>query len=738
MIYGVSGEHLNTDAEIVSIAEDRLQRAPFVRRIAERISRAGADRSVVFGLAGPWGSGKSSVLNMISEVLSTEHGDQWSVVSFTPWSASSVAELTEEFYAAVASAMPDTEAGHHARKALRAAVPVAVAVGKAGVAALFDRHFGDGATAKILTAGSDKLAEQAGHLPAPVTDPFSQRFEAASQAISAAGRNVLVVVDDVDRLHADELLAVMKAVRLLGRFDRVHYLLSYDEQTVLDVLVDTDLARHNPRRASRYLEKIVQYPFVLPPIQHQHLSAELQREIRELVDIHDLGAARPGIDTAQEAATVCEILLDTLPTDTVTLRSLKRLCSQVDVLLTLVGSREIDLLDAFVLTYLRLEHRALYAMLPHWRSELTRSPQTAARLGGVSSDWYQRIEDVTGFAVGDREARTIYRLLATVFPALPIGPDTVMPPRARATSLRAHNGGYFDRYFAFRVPVDDIEDHRAHSALAELARTGRLPTMLTEWLPDENRRRLLRDKLLANLDAIAGAPPAQAAQAATALTEAVPVDHADLYFTRWGTVIHALLAHAITELGPADAAALIDDYRARFGLATTLDVLAVPTAVSGVPVASVLVATTAVRREVFELCVRDLTTDIPNDEQAPHASVLGVAHYLDDQLWGDLRTRVGELQNSGVCDILDVAARFVSISTRLDPSGNGGHRQRYLSRFESTLFGRLIDSDQWRTLNLPQPSNIAIDDNDLSMSNRREYAIGALRQLQVTGQYTGY
>ena len=43
-----------------------------------------------------------------------------------------------------------------------------------------------------------------------------------------------MVVDDIDRLHADELQRVMKAVRLLGRFD---------EKTVLDVLESSDICQ---------------------------------------------------------------------------------------------------------------------------------------------------------------------------------------------------------------------------------------------------------------------------------------------------------------------------------------------------------------------------------------------------------------------------------------------------------------------------------------------------------------
>ncbi|MBM4582548.1 hypothetical protein GS592_05680 [Rhodococcus hoagii] len=101
----------------------------------------------------------------------------------------------------------------------------------------------------------------------PQPDPFAERFTKISNAIRKTGKNILVIVDDIDRLHSDELLSVMKAVRLLGRFDGVHYLLSYDEQTLLGVLEQTDLAGNSRPRARDYLEKIVQYPFTLPPLQ---------------------------------------------------------------------------------------------------------------------------------------------------------------------------------------------------------------------------------------------------------------------------------------------------------------------------------------------------------------------------------------------------------------------------------------------------------------------------------------
>ena len=75
-----------------------------------------------------------------------------------------------------------------------------------------------------------------------------------------------MVLDDIDRLHAEELLMVFKLVRLVGRLPNVYYLLAYDEATVLAVITNTKLAGNDMDRARRYLEKMVQLRLVVPPI----------------------------------------------------------------------------------------------------------------------------------------------------------------------------------------------------------------------------------------------------------------------------------------------------------------------------------------------------------------------------------------------------------------------------------------------------------------------------------------
>lgn len=105
---------VNTDGKVQSIVNDTLERAPFARRVAERITIAGSGPSIVFGLSGPWDSGKSSVLNIITEVLHNEHHPRWRVVKLSPWATSDLASLTDELYQSIAAAMGNTNKGRQA------------------------------------------------------------------------------------------------------------------------------------------------------------------------------------------------------------------------------------------------------------------------------------------------------------------------------------------------------------------------------------------------------------------------------------------------------------------------------------------------------------------------------------------------------------------------------------------------------------------------------------------------
>src|SRR5262245_37285240 len=73
----------SSDQPIRSKVEDRFNRWPFAKRIADTLATRKDPASLVVGLYGPWGDGKTSTLHLMEETL-VGHSHVV-VVRFNPW-----------------------------------------------------------------------------------------------------------------------------------------------------------------------------------------------------------------------------------------------------------------------------------------------------------------------------------------------------------------------------------------------------------------------------------------------------------------------------------------------------------------------------------------------------------------------------------------------------------------------------------------------------------------------------
>jgi predicted KAP-like P-loop ATPase len=88
------------DNPIKSDAEDRLGRSGFADQLATALLGEVADEGLVAALVGPWGQGKSSVLNMVKRQLEGDHGR--TVLMFNPWMFAGQSQLISAFFEQVA------------------------------------------------------------------------------------------------------------------------------------------------------------------------------------------------------------------------------------------------------------------------------------------------------------------------------------------------------------------------------------------------------------------------------------------------------------------------------------------------------------------------------------------------------------------------------------------------------------------------------------------------------------
>lgn len=96
-------QNYSSDSPVSNKVDDKFSRWTFSERIAQVISRRNDSSSIVIGLYGVWGDGKTSVLNFIEKAL--ESDDNVICIRFNPWRFGSEEKLLMEFFSNIAEAL---------------------------------------------------------------------------------------------------------------------------------------------------------------------------------------------------------------------------------------------------------------------------------------------------------------------------------------------------------------------------------------------------------------------------------------------------------------------------------------------------------------------------------------------------------------------------------------------------------------------------------------------------------
>ena len=111
-------------------------------------------------------------------------------------------------------------------------------------------------------------------------DPsFQKAHEDMKKQLRQSHQRVLVTIDDMDRLEAEEIRTIMRMVKSVGQLPNVVYLLFYDREIVWKALDGT-----NGKQGPSFAEKIVQQELELPKPRPGHLLKMLDEEASFLVE----------------------------------------------------------------------------------------------------------------------------------------------------------------------------------------------------------------------------------------------------------------------------------------------------------------------------------------------------------------------------------------------------------------------------------------------------------------------
>ncbi len=233
---------LSADRPNLDPRDDLFGHAPFAKGLADSICRYPGSDGLVLALYGPWGSGKSTVLNYVQHYLEQHpEDDQPILVKFNPWWFSGQENLARAFLSQLQVVLPTKSEKFKQLGDLLTDFAE-------GIGGLIDLTGVSGGAGGPI----GKLFGRAKRKPKDV--PALK--ESITAILRKAGKRILVLIDDIDRLTPDETRQLFTVIKALADFPNVVYLLAFDREVAVQAI-----GQQGGIPCERYLEKIIQVPF---------------------------------------------------------------------------------------------------------------------------------------------------------------------------------------------------------------------------------------------------------------------------------------------------------------------------------------------------------------------------------------------------------------------------------------------------------------------------------------------
>lgn len=233
------------EAPIESEAQDSLGRSGFAANVTRIALGVAGAASVRVGVFGRWGDGKTSILSLVACQVQAAGG---TAIWFNPWPADSAADLRARLVITLAERLGIPTAPVKRARLLARGTTVARGVGSG-----FNSHVQrtDAILGSLIQSFADEAAfASAEKLIRPIAN-------------ASTGRNVVVLVDDLDRVRPELLPDFLMLLREGLDFPGLSFVMGLDPD-----IVHAGLERVHPGWGEResFLEKIVEYPLYVPPI----------------------------------------------------------------------------------------------------------------------------------------------------------------------------------------------------------------------------------------------------------------------------------------------------------------------------------------------------------------------------------------------------------------------------------------------------------------------------------------
>lgn len=441
---------LGSDLPVLDPADDSYGYAPFAKQIASAIVSNKSPQGLVLAVHGKWGSGKSSLLNFIKHNLQQLPDQRRPIlVDFNPWWFEGREQIASQLLEQFSSQLPDRlkQVRTLAKEIGRYSEQIAdVAAGVSGYSLI-----------------KKPLAAVLGWIPgirswAEKTGIPSVKKSVAS-ALAKSGKRFIFFVDDIDRLTPDEARDFFRAIKALGDFPEVIYVLFFDRDEVVKSLT-TSLGMDG----ESYLEKIIQAPFHLPAVDKNLLYDKLFRGLDSIIDSEK--SPFP-FDQGRWS----EIFSDGLDGCIQKPRDVVRILNAISVTYPPLAG-EVNVVDLIALEFLRVFEPSTYESIreakEYFAGDLGQKRFDTSREVAYIEKWRDGLPELSRERLSSLVGRIFPKILEALSRSHIAHEDYVSWRR----ELRVCSPECFDIYFQFGVPLKHVSRAELEGLIAQKTPEG--------------------------------------------------------------------------------------------------------------------------------------------------------------------------------------------------------------------------------------------------------------------------